>query len=406
MDSLTWKQMLNRLIARLWTYFGSLPALALMLGVLGMGLYHLLHEEGRSVQREYFAGFVNSADASLPQGIGPLPAGGAALASQLRFDYDEAGKLQRVLHLNAGGFLSVIPGSKVAEQRMIYDDAGHLIEKKNLDVYGLSVPDSAGVATRVFEYDEAGRLTSRSFLNARGDAVVPRMPGFAEERWSYDEQGRPVLIEFLDAEGREIVNAQGEATLRIRYSDDGRCSYRQNEVEGQIRNNVAGYAIEKQCLSNDGATHRTEWLDEAGNLSINRHLGLAAMQRDGTQMGRSNKAGSRHECTQYLNEKGLPLSPKRSIAEHLLRLNEAGQIEWECFNASDGMPCHHDLLGYAERVCEYGPHHQLEREYMWDECGLAAPCYQRNYTPVGTGVQVTTLCNDGSSSTEFCQGSL
>lgn len=405
MDLSACKQILNRAIARLWAYLGSLPALALMIGVLGMGIFHLLKDDELGAQHEFYGGFWNSADESLPQGLQPL-AGGAAEdgtrpASQLRFDYDEAGKLRRVVHLNAGGFLSVIPGSKVAEQRLLYDDAGRLIEKKNLDVYGLAVPDSSGVAMRAFVYDEDGRLLSRRFLDAQGRGVVPLMPGFAEERWSYDEQGRPTSIEFLDANGREIVNAAGEATLRFSYSDDGLCSYRQNEIDGRIANNSAGYAVEKQMLCNDGETQRVEWLDSDGKLCLNRQCGAAAVQSDRLKMGIASKAGTLHHCTQFLDEQGHALTPKRCISEHLMRLNADGQIEWECFNAADGMPCLNDVLGYAERVCEYGPEQQLECEYMWDECGRAAPCYQRKFTQLPEGVQVTSLNTDGSTVTEF-----
>lgn len=405
MDLSSCKQIFNRAIARLWAYLGSLPALALMVGVLGMGLFHLLRDEAMGAQHEYYAGFWNAADESLPQGLHPQGGGeaedGTRPASQVRFDYDASGKLQRVVHLNAGGFLSVIPGSKVAEQRLIYDEAGRLIEKKNLDVYGLSVPDSAGVATRAFSYDEEGRLTSRRFLDAQGRGIVPLMPGFAEERLTYDEQGRPLSIEFLDANGHEMVNAAGEATLRFSYSDDGLCIYRQNEVDGNITNNNAGFAVEKQMLCNDGETQRVEWLDSEGKLCLNRQCGAAAVQRDRLKMGVASKAGTVHHCTQYLDAKGNARNAQRGISEHLMRLNSEGQIEWECFNAADGMPCLNDVLGYAERVCEYGPEQHLECEYMWDECGRAAPCYQRKFTQLADGVQVTSLNDDGSTVTEF-----
>ncbi len=392
MDLAEWKQFVSRLLARFWAYMGSLPALALMLGVAGMGIYYHIKESSMSVHSEYFSGFFNKVDEELPLGIAPLHPLGDAPASQVRFDYDAQGRLQRVIHLNEHGQPCLIPGSQVAEQRLFYDEEGRLVGKENFDAYGLSSADSAGVAKRVFEYDEAGRLLSRAFFNASGQGVVPLKPGYALERWSYDSQGRPTMVEFFDAEGNAITNARGESVVSISYSDDGRCVFTQNEVGGKIANNHLGYAIERRLSANEGQNERIEWLDESGNLVLNREHGLAAVQKDGDPQA---------ECTQYLDSTACPIRASRSVCERLARLNDDGQVAWECFNAADGLPCLNHMLGYAERVCEYGPDKHLSCEYMWDECGQAAPCYQKKYTPVGAGVQVTSLHRDGSTATEF-----
>ncbi len=371
---------------------GSLPALALMLGVAGMGIYYHLKESSMSVHSEYFSGFFNAADEELPLGIAPQHPLGDAPASQVRFDYDADGRLHRVVHLNEHGQPCLIPGSEVAEQRLFYDEDGRLVAKENVDAYGLSAADSAGVAKRVFNYDEAGRLRSRAFYNAAGQGIVPLKPGFAMERISYDPQGRPCLVEYLDAEGKAIINARGESVLRISYSDDGRCVFTHNEVDGVIANNQLGYAVERRLSANEGQSERIEWMDAQGNLVANRDCGLAVVQRDGDQQT---------ECTQYLDASACPLRAPRSICERLARLNDDGQVAWECFNAADGLPCLNNVLGYAERACEYGPDKHLRCEYMWDECGQSAPCYQRKYTPLDGGVQITSLHRDGSTATEF-----
>ncbi|MFI3244012.1 MAG: hypothetical protein R3Y56_07160 [Akkermansia sp.] len=394
MDLSQWKQFAGRLLARFWTYMGSLPALALMLGVAGMGIYYHVKDSSMMVHSEYFAGFFNEAGEMPPRGIAPTHPLADAPASQVRFDYDAAGRLQRVVHLNSLGQPSLIPGSQVAEQRLFYDDAGRLIEKQNVDAYGLAAADAAGVSKRVFDYDEAGRLLSRSFYNAAGQGIVPLKPGFAVERRSYDEQGRPVMIEFLDAEGKAISNARGESVLRISYSDDGLCAFTQNEVDGKMANNNLGYAIERRLSTKDGAVQRTEWLDADGKLVLNRNRGMAVVQQDGD---------GTNICTLYLDAQACPLTTPRSICERLVRLNADGQVEWECFNAADGLPCRNQALAYAERVCEYGPDKHLSCEYMWDECGQAAPCYKRSYTPLEEGVQVTSLHRDGSTATEFVE---
>ena len=180
-----------------WAYMGTLSAMGLLVGVLGMGLYHLM-EGKREELMSYrcFAGMYNSARAEAPVGLTELPAAVAGVAGEhLRFEYDDAGRLRRLVHLNRDGNLSTMPGSKVAEQRLEYDGDGRIVRKSNFDAHGVPAPDASGVAERRYTYNSKGLLTETRLYDATGRNVAPRMPGYARERMSYDEQNRPVRIE-------------------------------------------------------------------------------------------------------------------------------------------------------------------------------------------------------------------
>ncbi len=92
--------------------------MALMVGTLGMGAYHLMQHQEGSAQVELYRGFFNSADESMPEGIGELPLDTAPHQAHIRFEYSEPGRLTRIVHVNRTGQRSSIPGSKVAEQRL------------------------------------------------------------------------------------------------------------------------------------------------------------------------------------------------------------------------------------------------------------------------------------------------
>ncbi len=389
--------MVRRLFERLWGYMGTLAAMALMVGTLGMGLYHMARcvggteLEADQSRMEYFLGLENSAGAELPRGIEPRKEGDPAmLGNVLRFEYGREGRLQRVLYLNATGLLSPIPGSVVAEQRLSYDGEGRLTRKENLNAQGQLVPDASGVAEREFSYDEAGRLVRVAFKDAGRRGIVPPLPGYAIAATSYDEQGRPVRLEYQDAEGKPIVNAAGEQTVEFSYDDAHGSTTRRNFIGGKLADNAHGYAVERREHTQDGSTLRLAWENAAGEPA--RHPGWAA-----ASVLTECSPDGRMVRERYCGEDGTMLDDGRCLAEKLVRSNADGSRLWECYNAADGLPCLNPELGYAERVSEFSPSARLERENFWDERGNPAPCYEKRYIQAGGREHVLSLHADGST---------
>lgn len=375
-----------------WMYMGTLAAMGLLVGVLGMGVYHLM--EGKREELlgyRCFSGMYNSARAEEPLGLGEMPAAVAdVLGAHLRFEYDDAGHLQRLVHLDRDGKLSTMPGSKVAEQRLEYDDAGRIVSKRNFDAHGKAAPDASGVAERRYTYNPQGLLVETRLYDAVGNNVAPRMPGFARERISYDEQKRPVRIEYLDGQGNPMVNARGESRVEFVYNDAHGEVVRTNYVNDLPRENRAGVAIEKKSTVHGGATQRTVWYNADSKPVENPQVGALAVQRDVIQNGR-------YERYRRCGENGVMRGRGRVCAEHLVRTTMGGLPEWECYNADDGMPCMNDAVGYAERVCEYSPDGRLERELFWDAQGNPTFCYEQRHSREGDSRHVLRLNTDGST---------
>ncbi len=385
--------LLRQWFERAWSYSGTLAALALMLGTLGMGIYHLIRHDLEPAHVKYFHGMRDSIGAEPPRGLDPLEEGetsGIATA-RLCFEYGEDGLLHRMRHLNAEGLPEALPGSHVAEQRMHYDKEGRLIRKENCDAAGNPAPDASGVAEREFCYDEQGRLAGACFKDARGCAIVPRIPGYACARTTYDTQGRPLRIEYRDGKGQPIVNAVGESLIAFEYDDARRNSVRRNFINGKLADNAKGYAVERREHTEDGSTLRVSWENAEGKPVRNPNNSALSVLTEYSADGRIVR-----KC--YCGEGGMPLSgSRRPVAEMLRRCSADGHSIWECYNAADGLPCINPALGYAERVATYNSAEQLERETFWDEKGNPAPCCEKLYVRDDDGEHVVSHYTDGTT---------
>ena len=382
-------------LGHVWGYSGTLAVLSLLLGVLGMGIYHALFrvDGAESTNRSlFFTGLHNTAEPAPPSGIGLLPLSGENLkgADYIRLDYSPQGKCVRAVHVGASGEPSPMPGSRVAEQRIRYDASGRVCSKSNFDARGAAVEDASGVAVREYAYDGAGRLVRRTLKNASGQLVVPRMPGYAEQRIRYDAAGRPLLITHWDGKGKLITNVDGESEVRFSYDAAGLCQKRVNYVNGMPRNNAYGIAVEKKTRTADALTGHTVWQDEKAQPVANPDTGAYAVLEYKTP---STRARRLRMCA----ADGTSMRSSRACSEHVVRTDAQGRVEWECYQGADGMPCNNSALGFAERVCEYSPEGELLREYFWDAMGNPASCYEKRHIAKGGAHYVLSLHSDGST---------
>lgn len=370
---------------------GTLAAMGLLIGVLGMGIYHSFTKDAEYQAMRYFSGLLNTADATPPTGIDELPQAALPTVPHLRFEYGEGGKLTRLIHINAEGFPTAMPGSKVAEQRISYDAAGRITRKSNFTATGAPTTDASGVHARAFSYDEHGRLTRTEFLDRAGHAIVPRMPGFAVERIQYDEHGRPSTIEYLDGREQPITNSRGERRIVYSYDDERHSSTRTNYIGGVPAENAQGIAQERHALTQDGRMEMTSWHDAAGRRVHHPDTGACSMLTE------TSRDGTLHR-ERLCEEDGTPCHHKTACAERVVRTTPQGLVEWECFNDAEGLPCMNEALGYAERVCEYGPDGALTKEYFWDAHGNPCSHYEKRYSHSPTeGDHVLSLLADGST---------
>lgn len=382
---------LRRAFEYAWGYMGTLAALGLLLGVLGMGIFHSYTRDAPAKEVRCFTGLFNTAAPEAPRGIGQLPYQGADIPGpHIRFEYGEGGRMERLVHVDARGNIAPMPGSRVAEQKVEYDAAGRVVARRNYDAMGIPAADASGVSVREFEYDDAGQLVRNTLLNEQGRKIVPRMPGYAEMRLSWDAAGRPLSIRYMDGEGRPVTNARGENHIQYSYDDERHEVIRSNFIGDVLADNALGYATECRRSTADGSATHTSWKNAAGAPVRHPSLGAASLLAEQT---RTDHLKRERLCS----EKGIMRDSARVCAEHLVRTDGQGLVEWECFNAADGLPCQNEALGYAERVCEYAPDGTLQREYFWDAGGNPSSCYEKRYAVSNGTRHVLSLHADGST---------
>lgn len=394
----TLKQKLFGLLRYLWGYSGTLAMLSLMLGVLGMGVYHLIvkdiGEEYRHLRTvRHYSGLYNTAGPEPPRGLGPVNAAGDSPC--IHFEYNEAGQPTRVVCMGADGLVQLLPGSRVAEQLVEYDENGRVVAKHNKDAAGHPAADAHGVASREFVYNDSGMLVSSVAKDASGKKIVPRMPGYAEQQVYYDAHNRPTEVRHLDGTGKPITNAAGENTVRYQYDDAHQLTTRSNYENGVLHGNKQGVAVKKTHATSDGLIRHSQHFSDKGEPAQNTADGEVARLVELSPSGRIKRV---RRCGQD----GLPLQQSRSCSEHVLRSNAAGLPEWECFNGADGHPCDNPALGYAEHVWEYDDAGALAREYFWDAAGNPAPVYEKRYSGQGAFRHVLSLHTDGSTELRRC----
>lgn len=394
-----WKNLLNKLASLgryLWNYTGTLAVLSLMLGVLGMGLYHVyvkdVGEAYRSVrQAGYYSGVYNPAGPEPPRGIGRLAAPGGD--SCIHIEYTDSGKTTRMVCIGADGKVRLLPGSKVAEQCIDYDEQGRMVAKRNLDAQGHPAADAHGVATREFEYDAEGRFAGVVAKDSGGKKITPRMPGYAEKVIEYDAADRPVEIRYLDGNGKSICNAAGESSVTYQYDDTNHTTTRTNYENGTLRDNAEGIAVEHTQTTANGLVQHRRWQNAQGQ-AVEKNTASSVLEE--------LSPSARTKRVLLCGDDGVQMHRTRACSEHLLRTDASGRPEWECFNGADGHPCINPALGYAEHVWEYDAAGNLVREFFWDASGMPAPCYEKRYSGQGPLRHVISLHRDGSTELKCC----
>lgn len=380
---------LRRCFEIAWSYMGSMGAMCLFVAALGLGVYHAMLAKNAPYYACY-AGVYNAAGAVPPDGITALGRGASPGVPHVRLEYDESGRVACMKSMDAAGRLCELPGSRVAEQRLVYDAAGQLVRKENFGANGAPAEDAQGVARREYERDSAGRVVRTRFCNAAGAPAQPRFPGYAECRVRYDAQGRPLELAYLDAAGAPVCNAAGEERVEYSYEDDGSMT-RSNYVAGKLADNYAGVAQELLRSCEQGTCR--SWLNAAGQPVVHPAVGAAALHHDSGVPGGV-------ECRRFMDADGSPCDAVRACAEHMVQCNRSGQLEWECYGGANGLPVNHPSLGYAERMCTYSPEGRLLREYYWDAQGQPAPIHERRHVQSHAGVYTLTLHADGSTAVQ------
>lgn len=395
------KSVLVRFLRYLWQYSATLAFLSLLLGVLGMGVYHMfVAEPGIAFRNErllrYYTGLLNTSGPVEPVGLGEILSATTPSSPCICFEYNSDGDLMRVCSIDANGNPISLPGSRVAEQRIIRDAAGRITGKFNADAAGHPVADAHGVAAQEFRYDSGGKLLCGVTRDANGRVVVPPMPGYAQKVVTYDAKNRPTRVEYQGADGSPMINAKGESVVEYSYPDANGTMLRTNRVQGRVADNKCGIATEMTHVDADGTRTHTEWKSAQGAAVLHPEHGAASVITE-------QSADAKSVSTRRYNTQGKPLQSAPLWAQHQMRLNDDGRVAWERYLTADGTPCLEPSLGYAERVCMYDASGAPHRELFRDAQGAPSACYEKRYINSGAARYVLSLYADGATEIRPCR---
>ncbi|WP_458464590.1 TIR domain-containing protein [Paenibacillus sp.] len=185
------------------------------------------------------------------------------------YEYDENGNIISVVFCDVEE-QKTLSSDGICELGFIYDKAGKILRINFVDINGLPTTDSNGIHGYRYTYNMQGFRSSEVALDASGnpsnswaDLICARV------EYEYDINGRVLFEYYFDAEGNPCCRADlGVFAIGITYDENGfRSSFKGYDAAMNVMTFSSGYAEERTVYSADGKPLRTEYLDEAGNLT-------------------------------------------------------------------------------------------------------------------------------------------
>lgn len=143
--------------------------------------------------------------------------------ASITYAYDAQGRRVLEEYWNRAGKPYRIRGKYSACRRDAFDAAGHVTSYSYLDPSGSLVRTSVGYAAVTKVYNERGQEVLELYFDEYRNPTTIRYGEYGVLR-GYDEQGRLSTLTYVDAEGKPMVNKLGYTIVRREYVD-GRLRY-------------------------------------------------------------------------------------------------------------------------------------------------------------------------------------
>ena len=246
---------------------------------------------------------------------------------------DEQGRVVETYFLDALGQRR-LNAEGIYCRKYVYDDRNDLVEWINYGRNGMPVANEEGIVHCVFSYDTHHNRTGFSFFDGDGAPVFVASYGGAGQKQYVDQQGNLTLVELLDTDGnpsqssaysamaftydengftasRTYQNAKAEAVVNpdqayatVRYINDPKGNPLEitfHDAQGNLVDNAHGYAKEVVEYAADGSWEAHAYYDQTGKPADYRGYGYASMVTDYDERGR--------ECAvRYYGREGEPVN--------------------------------------------------------------------------------------------------
>jgi len=159
-----------------------------------------------------------------------------------------------------------------------YDRQGNTAAHSYKDALLRPAESKQGYAAVRYEYDASGDLTREQYFDARG-RPTPLADGYAEVRHSYAPSGAHIASSYHDESGGAALLPEGYSRVRIEHGDGGRAvTYAYLDRTGAPVTITGGYAALRRMYDATGRLVREDDLDRLGNLAAVTSSGYARQE--------------------------------------------------------------------------------------------------------------------------------
>lgn len=253
-----------------------------------------------------------------------------------------------------------------------YDDLGRcrtILYKAASKVMGMSDFDVEHVTC--FEYDSLGNMVKQRFCNSKGEPL-PNNSGVYEKRYCYDEHNRRTVesTHWLDSGDESCCHEP--ARIEWSYDEKGYIvSISHYGVNGKPCLNKEGYAFCSIKRSEAGLPEETAYYGVDGTSELNKDYTVFSRQY--------NEKGSLIKCRYLSSDGSSSVDSVSGISFYEIDYNELNLRVRESYYDIEGKPCLNRISGA----------HSLELKYNSDWRIESISYKDPNSNPV--------LCNDGYS---------
>lgn len=223
---------------------------------------------------------------------------------------DEKGRITETYFLDAQGQRR-LNSEGLYCRKFTYDDRDDLVLWVNYDINGNPMANTEGITRCIFSYDEHHNLRSYSFLDETDAPVFVSSYGGAGQNQYVDDQGNLLLVELIGEDGtpsteieycamaftydsngyvtsRTYQDQSGQAVMdaatnyaEIRYQNDENGNQTQrsyHDDKGNLQNNAYGFARETIEYNDMGKEITHTYFDSDGNPADYRGYGYSSVE--------------------------------------------------------------------------------------------------------------------------------
>lgn len=313
--------------------------------------------------------------------------------AQYKYVYTPTGNIEKITYFGKDGrpVLTDISGSYGTLSE--YNSRGLLERASFIDAEGkpmMTHQPNMMYATQVYEYDPAGHITQKKFLDDKGELARTTT---SVEKYTHDRQGRIVRTEYFDYKGEPVGGPENFAAIEFDYISPDTTFIRSYDIHGA---NV----LNRLSINENGLVVKACWTDSLGNpmLYTNRAIDeniYATAEYDFDDMHRLSEV-------RFYGVDGELITPEIGYAVQVRKYDEKGHLT-EAKYLDNNRQLYDDPSSAAARiVISYDDRGNVTSHYWYDSKGALADTprlysgVEQSYDSHGNVTKTIYIYKDGT----------